>query len=320
MDKPILISGIPRSGTTWVAEVLSYPENVKYIHEPDNERRAFLAHYFKQGLARFPYLRFHDNHNGYYKLFRGAFHDNYSSIYSFTNRFMRRLNAANIKVIEEDHRIYGKNKEGRLPSAYYYLYKLLPKDLKKPKEKDLRVVKSVHHILALPFLIKNFNLHHLVVIRNPLNVFSSYKLLNNKDAVRNIHSNQRLIKDFNLTVPEFNDRYERAGLQISMFYYMIERYVKEYDMCLVRYESILDNPVQYFQRIYNQFGLAWNDGVREFIESKNKKGSGYTTNRIFSEQKEVWKNRLKSDEIERFLKGYNTLKNDLYPQPLHSNN
>jgi hypothetical protein len=36
-NNPILIAGLPRSGTTWVGEVISQAKDVRYVFEPDNE-------------------------------------------------------------------------------------------------------------------------------------------------------------------------------------------------------------------------------------------------------------------------------------------
>ena len=54
--RPILIVGLPRSGTTWIGQVLSSADRVEYVYEPDNERRSVLAWICKSEMHRFPYF------------------------------------------------------------------------------------------------------------------------------------------------------------------------------------------------------------------------------------------------------------------------
>lgn len=60
----ILVAGVPRSGTSWVAKVLSFNKSIKLINEPDNEHNNLIAYIYKQKLPRFPYLRPDAQKNG----------------------------------------------------------------------------------------------------------------------------------------------------------------------------------------------------------------------------------------------------------------
>ena len=52
----ILLAGAPRSGTTWVANVLASAPSASVAVEPDNEKTSLLAFAWKDGLPRFPVL------------------------------------------------------------------------------------------------------------------------------------------------------------------------------------------------------------------------------------------------------------------------
>ena len=67
---PILIVGLPRSGTTWVGEVLSSARNTYYVFEPDNEGLSPLAWLCKKDIHRFPYLVAKDESADYHLLWR----------------------------------------------------------------------------------------------------------------------------------------------------------------------------------------------------------------------------------------------------------
>lgn len=51
---PILVLGVPRSGTTWVSKVLTVGCRAALIHEPDSEHHDPFAFKAKLGLGRFP--------------------------------------------------------------------------------------------------------------------------------------------------------------------------------------------------------------------------------------------------------------------------
>ncbi|MEE9416800.1 MAG: sulfotransferase domain-containing protein, partial [Acidimicrobiales bacterium] len=56
VNHAVIIAGAPRSGTTWVAELLSTANRASYVHEPDNHALWPLALLAKQRLGRHPAL------------------------------------------------------------------------------------------------------------------------------------------------------------------------------------------------------------------------------------------------------------------------
>jgi len=71
--KPILVCGIPRSGTTWLGQILSQSSKVNYVHEPDDEKKYFSAFKLKENMHRFPYLTRKDKNIYYKNLWFNAF-------------------------------------------------------------------------------------------------------------------------------------------------------------------------------------------------------------------------------------------------------
>ena len=71
--KPILVCGIPRSGTTWLGQILSLSQNCIYVHEPDDEKKYMSAFKLKEDIHRFPYLTRKDKNNQYRKLWVNSF-------------------------------------------------------------------------------------------------------------------------------------------------------------------------------------------------------------------------------------------------------
>src|SRR5205823_1469687 len=71
--RPILVAGLPRSGTTWVGEVLGHTAGARYLHEPDNHLLRPEAWWAKRGLGPYPELAPEQDAPGYEQLWALAF-------------------------------------------------------------------------------------------------------------------------------------------------------------------------------------------------------------------------------------------------------
>ena len=71
--KPIILFGLPRSGTTWVSQILTANDDWVYIHEPDNEKISPIAWIGKNNLHRFPYLTPQDIEEQFFHMWRLIF-------------------------------------------------------------------------------------------------------------------------------------------------------------------------------------------------------------------------------------------------------
>jgi hypothetical protein len=71
--RPILIASLPRSGSSWVGEILARAPGVRYSREPDNEKTRAAAYVLKQGMHRFPHLGADDVAPSYELLWQLAF-------------------------------------------------------------------------------------------------------------------------------------------------------------------------------------------------------------------------------------------------------
>lgn len=104
--KPILVSGIPRTGSTWLAKTLSYSNGTQYVHEPDDEKSSLLALIFKKKMHRYPYIKKSDINNNYYTLFYNAFYGNerkrgLDRTYKLHQKIYRRLFSIDPNFIEK---------------------------------------------------------------------------------------------------------------------------------------------------------------------------------------------------------------------------
>src|SRR5579862_5634574 len=70
--RPVLVVGLPRSGTTWTESVLGTAVGASTVSEPDNEKLSAPAISAKRGLGRFPVLTPGDHAPRYERLWRWA--------------------------------------------------------------------------------------------------------------------------------------------------------------------------------------------------------------------------------------------------------
>jgi len=254
-----------------------------------------------------------DENSNYYRLFYHAFCKPFSTYNSFTNRAMLKLIDFNVNELEFELESYGYNRPGRIPKYYYLLYSLLKKNVKKPRKNDRRLVKSVHCVLSLPFILEKHSINCVIVLRNPLSVFSSQLGMNNPDIDRKLYRNSRLMHSLGLKAPNQKNINHTAGWQISLFYRFFNLIRESYpEIIFIKYEDFLEDSVGVFQQLYKILDLEWSSKVANTILSKNKSGSGYQTFRNINDQIDVWKNRLTDTEIQEFKKGYSMIENPFY--------
>lgn len=312
-SKKIFIVGIPRSGTTWLASVLSQARTYKYIHEPDNERHTYTAFYYKRGLERFPYFSQFEESSSYSKLFEKAFFGNHINMGSDYNELLFRLGSLNKAKIENWLQRDLKNPLKNCPE--YKLYPFLPKSVHKNEEN--RIIKSVHAGLSISYILQQFKIPTLIILRHPASVISSYLRMGNPDIDRKLYLNEKLIEDhFNFNFPDikkFTSSLNYAGLQVAILYSLIYKATKAHKhIKLVFHEDICKSPVDSFKSIYKDLNIEWSEDVQKYILDNNQAGSGYETKRIAKNNINTWKNELNPNQIKEIEDGYFSLEAEFY--------
>jgi len=183
MRKPILVAGIPRSGSTWLAKTLSISSNAKYIHEPDNEKKNLVAFIAKNHIHRYPYLKKSDKNDLYYKLWESAFkginfHNKISRRFRTNNQFVEKqigykcdlIHTEFFKDIEDKNFVEDK----LIDLKKWIAFKLINIPFIKFMKYRKIIVKSVHLVLALDWIYNNFDIDIVIIVRHPANVISSY--------------------------------------------------------------------------------------------------------------------------------------------------
>jgi len=338
--KPILVCGIPRSGTTWLGQILSQSPNVNYVHEPDDEKKYFSAFKLKENMHRFPYLTRKDKNIYYKKLWFNAFWgqervrpmDRNDYLY----KILKKLFFLSPCSIEKDicrkcnmskSYFFKKNKKERenkniiiikkkILSYFTFLFFLNNFHHHKGNR---NIVKSVHSILALDWIQHNFDVDIVIILRHPANVISSYIKMKFNDSIRNIFSQKRLISDYFVSYDDIinnkntNTIIERMTMQIGAFYHIIQKQMQSNpNWIIIKHEDLCKNPFDMSMDIYEKLNLKWDQNVENYIEKHNKKGEGMEINRIAINQITKYNKLLKKEQIHKISKIYSYFDNVFY--------
>lgn len=315
---PILIMGLPRSGTTWVGEVLSSSRNTNYIFEPDNEKLSPLAWLCKNELHRFPYLTLQDTSPSYDHLWRTALFSG-QQIW-FANKVLSlwlRKNSADVEslmgnktgYVYVDESIY---KVGNMrkpydpkghPALSFFIKRLLVEENRQMSNKKHRtIVKSVHALLSADWITSRFPVKIVFVLRNPYSLYASYKRLKMPDGFRNLLFQETLQRDRLKYMPSWDNmlmtgKEDVLAYQIMLIYKIIEEQVSRHpEWMLISHDRLCMTPHESYNHAFVDLGLHWSSDTDIKIDELNKTGNGFTPKRISSQQPSKWKAEMSPSE------------------------
>jgi hypothetical protein len=323
--RPIVIAGLPRSGTTWVGEVFASDKNSRYIFEPDNEKLSPLAWLLKKDLHRFPYLTARDESPAYYRLWTSVLGSNRASL--FANRalgYILKRNAGGVEagigdtcglvyVDKAMHRVGGRAVRPYSPQRHLtmkYLVKCLERDALRNSTKRRTIIKSVHACLSLDWLSGNFPITSVFVLRNPYSLYASYKRLRMPDGFRNLLLQANLQRDasqyLNGAEPVFfPNREDTIAFQIMLMYKIIQKQLAAHpEWLIISHDRLCMTPNEGYRSAFDRLELSWSEDTNSRIDTLNQTGGGFTPKRIASQQPSKWKTEMGEHErsvIEKWI-------------------
>jgi hypothetical protein len=244
-DKPILVTGAHRSGTTWVGKMLALAPGVAYIHEPFNPRTA-------AGLspARF---------------------DRYFTVVTSENEARYRPG------LEQTIRFrYGLGAQLRSLRGGRDLARI-PRDLVRVERARLSgarpLVKDPIALLSAEWLAETFGMDVVVLIRHPAAFAASLKRLGWKHSFATFIQEGRVPEVVRPYEAEIRQQAERPGeilAQAALLWRLLYNAVDGYreahpDWAFVRHEDASAEPVATFERLYAQLGLDLTPAAQEAI-------------------------------------------------------
>jgi hypothetical protein len=268
----VLVAGLPRSGTTWVGEVLGRTAGARYLHEPDNHLVRPEAWWAKQGLGPYPELRPGTSAADYERLWERAFAGGPagpSPVYAGL-RILQRAGAPRVSGL------------------------LASRQRPRPAPGPL-VVKSVHCARSLEWTADRFGPAVVVVERHPFGVIASWRKLGwadflDTDRAALRHSAAVLGVD---PPPPGAPWLERAAWHYGLLSSYLDAARRRHPHWLVvRHEVLCGGPEPAFRRLAGRLGLTFTEETARFLAASNRPGDGYSTHRLWHEQVDGGRSRL----------------------------
>jgi Sulfotransferase family len=271
----VLVAGLPRSGTTWVGEVLGHTAGARYLHEPDNHLVRPDAWWAKRRFGPYPELRAGTAGGDYDRLWSRAFAGGPrpSPVYAGA-RILQRAGASRLS--------------GRLAA----------RQRSRPAPGPL-VVKSVHCARSLEWVADRFHPAVVVVERHPFGVISSWRKLGWDDFLDDDPGVLRYSAAIlGVDAPAPGAQWlERAAWHYGVLSSYLEQARRRHpDWLVVRHEVLCSGPEPAFRRLSARLGLQFTGGTARFLTASNRPGDGYSTHRLWHEQVDGGRSRLTSAE------------------------
>ena len=293
---PLLLVGMPRSGTTWTMRALAADGSLHGVMEPDNESRSASAIWAKRRAGRFPVLDPGDRDPEYRRLWEW--------ILAGADQSPRlKIAGTTLRAVRDGgrRRFY----HGRF-SPLMQLAGAIGAPPRRPPGHPLvnqrLLVKSVHLPLAVEWLASEFDVEVLVLLRHPGNVLASWISLNLLDQYVRLDENPRIRSRVSVAgsiPPAGPEPLERMVWQIGVLTLALEDALSRHPTWRVRvHDALCVDPPAQFRRLYSDLGLTWNEGVEQYLTTNDRPGVGFPTQRVASDQPDGWKSRLTPMQID----------------------
>jgi hypothetical protein len=275
----VIVAGLPRSGTSWLAKGLSFAEGFTYYWEPDNVDMVPGAE------ERFRYLYLTGEHDdpAYRRLMTRACTGRIATAFTMKEDPGPLLTTLGIR------RRVGE----RFPVLFM-------------RKRDV-LVKLVNANLNLAWFGANFpRAGQVFILRHPCGQFESWKRLGWEPDPHRLLENRRLVADHLQPFAELITRarsfWERAGALWAAVVHVVHRQTQQAEggRLIVAYEWLCADPITRFQDLYRRLDLRWTSRAERFIRASDTEADPgtYSMRRPTARQIDKWKQGLTRDDIE----------------------
>lgn len=292
----LLLAGLPRSGSTWVAQALSHCERASLVHEPDNDRHHVHALAAKADLGRYPLLRPGDRAPAYARLFGAALTD------ADDTGVAARRRAAALRVVERGDPTAVDDVMAH-PGAPWPAPLRLARALSTAPRPGrpvagTRIVKTVHAALALDWLLTEVPTDvAAVTVRHPANVIGSWRELG--WSLRQLPwDDPRLWEGHEppggaLPGPGGPEPFAfRAAWAFALLADALVRAADRHGLVVVDHEELLADPPARLEALAARLGLRWTEAAAEHVRAGDREGEGYELQRRAAAERGRWRTRL----------------------------
>ncbi len=291
-QRPILVVGLPRSGTTWTLRALACAPGTSAVLEPDSEDKNPGAIHAKARIGRYPVLGPESSAPAeYIRLWEWILN---GAPETRRSGFARRLLGPGKT---------GRIHEGRLDPVTW-LAGAIAREPKVPVDNVWArfVVKSIHAQLAVEWLAATFGFDVVVLLRHPANVLASWIDVDLKDAKNSTLETRpeiraRYVEPWGVPLPG-DDPVERMSWRVGLLIAALEDACGRHPEWHVRvHEDLCADTVAGFRGLYADLGLEWGAGPEEFLVGHDRPGSGFVIDRVASELSDSWRHKLDDSQV-----------------------
>lgn len=288
--RPIVVVGLPRSGTTWTMRVLGTSPGTVRIPEPDNEDKFPAAIHGKAALGRYPCLTPGQRAPAYHQLWQW--------ILSGAPEGWRSLQARRILGPGAPTRIF----EGDMDPTTWLAATLARRPRCADQAPGRVVAKSIHAQLCVEWIAEAFDITPLILLRHPANVLASWMEVQLKDGRNSTLESRpevrRAYSDRWGVAPPGDDPLEKMSWRIGLLIAALEEALARHPDWHVRtHEQLCDDSLQTFHTLFDDLNLAWSEETEAFLVENDAPGEGFVTRRVASELSDSWQKRLDDHQL-----------------------
>jgi Sulfotransferase family len=273
----VLLLGVARSGTRWLATALGNTEGTRLVKEPDN----VTAHDF----GPYPVIDPDTAALHYRALWDLAFSARVPS--GEAPGWGLRAGRAALRL-PRGVRDPLLHRSAQVIAAW-------------PGRAQGVVVKSIYAQFAVEWLLRNYRPKVIVIQRHPLNVVSSWLELgvHGFDLLSRPIMRERFLDRLGIPQPPPNASQTHltatwVGLLTTALAEHVERHP---EWLLVTHEELCEEPEASIHRVCTRLGLTWTGDVARFLADSNRPGEGFSNVRVTREQSSRWRKRLTESQI-----------------------
>ena len=305
--RPVLVVGIPRSGTTWIARVVAEGTGARYLEEPDNHFRFGFAFRAKEALGRREYPPLEpgeapDAVQDYARLWRDALGapGRAPGVRGRTaDRLVSHAGPARVSAALV----------GAATGRDLDLARRLAVPRRPERGHGTLLVKSVYAALAVEWIASRHDVEVVVTTRHPLNIISSWQELGWLDgsgseplSTLDPAAAGALGERFGAAPPSGGSPVGRAAWLVGVLGCALDAAVaRNPSWHRVVHEDMCRSPVEGFHGLAAGLGLAWDAAGDRAIDDWNRPGEGYETNRVAAELPDAWESRQRPHDVEEVV-------------------
>lgn len=286
MRQPLLVSGMARSGTSWVGRILLASREFGYVEEPFNLVSP-------PGTVRVPVL--------YWYAYVNSENEN-TVLQALTDlatfRYPLRRELARC----------------RRPADVLHTAKMWRRSV---SSRGLRpLVKAPHAVFSAEWFERRLNGQVVITVRHPAAVFSSWKRLGWGFDLSNLLAQPALLRDWlgpmaegmKTAVTEGHDAIDCIALLWRAIYSVVAEYQSRFPaFIVVRHEDLSRQPAKEFAALYRRLGLTYSREVADVVSASTSNSNpeqltvrdAYRTVVNSAENLDAWKRRLTREEAAR---------------------